>query len=462
MSSMAQCPSCGRYAGPYQACPHCGARMSGRVPLHLVKFVAILLATAGLAVLWYVATSADIPTVSIGQLDAGMNLAYVRLTGRCTRSATYDPTTGYLSFWLNDDTGELRVAAFRGSTRTLIAKQHLPALGDHISVAGTLRIQDDFRTLTINDPDQLVVSRAEPVERSIGSLTLEDQYQRIRVRGQVRDVRRPYPALTLLTLRDQTGLVEVALSEDLMALSPVTSAVGVGQSVEVVATVSRYGDAVQLVPASAVDIVPLPIDVPIALPRSIEEIRTEDVGGWFAASGTVVAVTPFSAGVKMQLDDGTGRIAVLFWHDTYAALLNYLGDGPQPTPGTTVRVQGGLSEYRGELELMPGLPTDLAILAVPGSPEAVSIGSLTPGDMGRVVTVRGTLGTLERFSAGLKAPLRDQSGSVTLLLWADVYQALTFGQDLVPGAEIEVSGEISEYRGHLEIVPRADGVRLVE
>ncbi len=459
---MAQCPSCARYVGPYQACPHCGARIPGRVPLHLVKLAAVLLATVGLAVLWYFATRADIPTVPIGQLDAGMNLAYIRLAGLCTRPPSYDPATGYLSFWLTDDTGELRVAAYRTSTRALIAEQRLPAQGDHIAVAGTVRIQDDFRTLTINDPDQMIISRPEPVERSIGSLTLQDQHQRIRIRGQVRDVRSPYPALTLFTLRDQTGVVYVALSENLMALSSVTPTLRLGQSIEVVAAVSRYGDAVQLVPASAADIVPLEVDLPIALARSIGDLRSDDIGGWFAVSGTVIAVTPFSAGVKMQLDDGTGRIAVLFWHDTYVALLNYLGDGPRPTPGTTVRVQGGLSEYRGELELMPGLPTDLAILAVPGPLPVVSIGSLTPGDLGRSVTVRGTIGTLERFSAGLKGSLRDESGSVTLLLWDDVYRSLVLGQDLVPGIEIEVSGEISEYRGHLEIVPRADGVRLVE
>lgn len=459
---MAHCPSCARYVGPYEACPYCGARMQGRVPMKLIKLAAALLATVGLVVLWYVATHVEIPTIAIGQVDAGMNLAYVRVAGRCTRSPSYDPQTGYLSFWLSDDTGELRVASYRAGSQRLIEQQRVPALGDRIAVAGTLRVEDQLRTLTINAPEQLVISRDEPLERAIGSIRLADHYQRIRVRGQVRDVRKPHPRLTLLTLQDVTGVIDVALSADLIALTHNPPTFEVGQSVEVVAAVSHYGDAVQLVPASAADIIPLDLKIPIALERSIVEITGDEAGHWFSVRGTVASVRPFSAGVKMRLEDATGAITVLLWQDAYEALVEYLGDGPRPTPGARIRVQGNLSEYRGELELMPALATDIEILTVPGPPQMLPIGALSAEDVGRWVRVRGTLGTPERFSAGLKIPLSDDSGSLTLLLWEEVYAALPVANQLAAGVEVEVMGEIDEYRGDLEIAPGAEGVLLVE
>jgi len=459
---MADCPSCTRYVGPYEACPYCGARMQGRVPMQLLKLAAALLATVGLFVLWYVATRVEVPTVAIGQVDAGMNLAYVRVDGRCTRSPSYDPQTGYLSFWLGDGTGELRVASYRAGSQRLIEEQRVPALGDRIAVAGTLRVEDQLRTLTINAPEQLIISRDEPTERAMGSIRLADYYQRIRVRGQVRDVRKPHPRLTLLTLQDVTGVIDVALSADLIALTHNPPTVEVGQSVEVVAAVSHYGDAVQLVPASAADIIPLDLKVPIAMERSIVEIAGDEAGHWFSVRGTVASVRPFSAGVKMRLEDTTGAITVLLWQDVYEAFVEYLGDGPRPTPGAQIQVQGNLSEYRGELELIPALATDIEILTVPGPPQMLPIGALSAEDVGRWVRVRGTLGMPERFSAGVKIPLSDDSGSLTLLLWEEVYVALPVATQLGPGVQVEVAGEIDEYRGDLEIAPGADGVVLVE
>jgi hypothetical protein len=48
-----------------------------------------------------------------------------------------------------------------------------------------------FLSLTINVPDQLKIARAEPVDRQIGTIVPEDQYVRVRVRGQIRDVYQP-------------------------------------------------------------------------------------------------------------------------------------------------------------------------------------------------------------------------------------------------------------------------------
>jgi len=352
---MSHCHSCGRFIGPYEACPYCGARLAERIPIRAVKIAAILVATVGLAVLWFAAARAEVPLVQIGQAGSMMNMAYVRVQGRCTRTPTYDPQGEYLSFWVDDETGEMLVSAYRAETRALIAQGRVPALGDEVEVAGTLRVREDFLALTLNVPDHLHITRAEPVERAIGEITPGDLYLRVRVRGKVRAVYSPYEGLTLVTIRDETGEIAVAVDENLVALSGPLLTLAAGQPVEVVAAVSLYRDTPQLVPASTADVVPL-------------------------------------------------------------------GEPP-----SAVR----------------------------------PIGEVTAGDVGKVLTLRGTLGEPQPFSRGVKFPLSDESGTITLLLWQDVYDGIPDVSRLVAGATVTVTGEIEEYRGELDIVPEAEGVEVV-
>lgn len=186
---MSDCPSCPRHVGPLDTCPHCGARTTGRMPVRVVKLVAVGLTTLGLAVLWFVATRAEVPTVAVGQVDATMNLAYIRVEGHCSRGPFYDPATDYLTFWLADETGDMRVVSYWTEARWLVEQDRLAALGDHIAVVGTVRLREDSRSLTINAPEQVSVRRSEPVDRPIGAITDKDWYGRVRVRGVVRGAR---------------------------------------------------------------------------------------------------------------------------------------------------------------------------------------------------------------------------------------------------------------------------------
>jgi len=455
---MTHCPSCGRYAGPYEACPYCGAHLTRRTPIRVVKIAAILLATVGLAALWFAATRAEVPLIQIGQAGATMNMAYVRLEGHCTRAPSYDPESDYLSFWIEDDTGEIRVSAYRAETQQIIAEGRVPALGDLVEVAGTLRVREDFLALTVNVPEQLEITRAEPVTRAIGTIVPEDRYLRVRVRGQVRQVYEPYEGLTLITIRDETGSIPIAVSEHLIALDGITPTLTTGQSVEVVATVSLYGDTPQLVPASVADVVPLDQKVPIAVEKQIGELTAADAGQLAVVRGAVTEVTPFSSGVKFTLDDGTGAVIVLLWQSVYDAL-------PDPEAldvGAEVQAQGEVSQYRGQLEVIPELAEDVKVVEgeVEAEVEAWAIGDVTSADVGATLLLAGTLDEPEAFSSGVKFPLKDDTGTIVLLLWQNVYEAIPDTGQLVTGARVEVVGRIDEYRGELEIIPEVDGITI--
>jgi len=446
---MSHCPSCGRFVGPYEVCPYCGARQAPRLSLRAVKWGAILLATVGLALLWIAAARAPLPHISIQQAAATMNFAYVEIAGQVVRSPTYNPDSRSLSFTVDDGTGQMRVWAFRDVVDELRAAGRIPGLGDRVTVAGTLRVREEDVSLTLNVPEHLEIGRAAAEERAIGSITAADALRRVRVRGQVWDVREPYSGLTLITLRDATGAVDVAVDASLRHLTGDFSPPEVGQSLEVTATVSLYRDTPQLVPSSVGDIVPLAETVPVAERRPIGSLSAADEGRLVTVQGTVRQAEPFSAGYRMTLDDGTGSVTVLLWNDLYRAL-------PDPSSLRTdaqLEVTGEVAIYRNTLEIIPVRPRDVVLLTGPPSARALSIGALADQPLGATVTVEGTVIAAESFQNGFRLTLDDGTGQVVLLLWLSAYDRLADPARLQTGVRVRATGELDEYRGQREVVP---------
>ena len=147
---MPVCPSCGRDPGPNDTCPYCGADIRRRIQIRAFGLASIAVAIAGLAVLWFFATRAPIARVKINAVQSTFNYAYVQIDGTVTRGPNYNPDSQSLTFWIRDETGEIMAAAFRPAAQELIAAGKIPALGDHISAQGTLRVRDAVPALTIN------------------------------------------------------------------------------------------------------------------------------------------------------------------------------------------------------------------------------------------------------------------------------------------------------------------------
>ena len=446
---MSHCPSCGRFVGPYEACPYCGARQAPRVSLRAVKWGAILLATVGLALLWIAAARAPLPHISIQQAAATMNFAYVEIAGQVVRSPTYNPNSRSLSFIVDDGTGQMRVWAFRDVVDKLRAAGRIPGLGDRVIVAGTLRVREENASLTLNVPEHLEIGRAAAEERAIGSITAADALRRVRVRGQVWDVHEPYSGLTLITLRDATGAVDIAVDASLCYLTGDFRPPEVGQSLEVIAAVSLYRNRPQLVPSSVQDIVPLAEAVPVAKKRSIGSLSAADEGRLVTVQGTIQQAEPFSAGYRMTLDDGTGSATVLLWNNLYRAL-------PDPSSLRTdaeLEVTGEVTIYRNTLEIIPVRPRDVVLLTGFPSARPLSIGALADQPLGGIVTVEGTVIAAKSFQNGFRLTLDDGTGQVVLLLWLSAYDKLTDPARLQTGTRVRATGQLDEYRGQREVVP---------
>ncbi len=446
----ARCESCGRFLGPYTTCPYCGARVAGRVSLRVIKLAALMMAFVGLLTLWWVARQMPIPLLTVEAAQGTMNMAYVRVQGRITHSLTYDPDGGYLAFWVDDGTGELRVSSYRDVTADLLAAGLIPAPGDLVEVAGTVRLREDYVALTLNTADHIRLDRPAPVMVKAGTLTALDAGLRVRLEGMARRIVAPYAGLTLITLQDDTGEMVVALDDTLIALTGAAPEVVEGQTLIVTGTVTLYRGEPQLTPATVADIalsaVPPAQETAV---RSLSTLSAAEAGAWVRVRGRVVALTGLKGGVKAVLDDGTAQLDVILWQRLYDAL-------PDPTAvdvGAEVEIQGALSLYAGALELEPASPADLILhVAAPKIPW-VTVSSLSARDAGRVVRLRGVTGIPESFSAGVKLPLDDGLGVITVLLWSNVVEALPY--PLEAGVMVEVVGEVSVYRDALELIPRS-------
>lgn len=449
--STGECPSCGRFIGPYERCPYCGADVGQRMVVRAFRYGSLVLAILGLALLVWVAGRSQVPKVTIGSLSGTMNWAYVYIEGVVTRQPSYDSETKSLKFWVGDGESEIMAVAYHPEAEWLMAEGLVPVMGDAVALEGTLRINEDFQTLVLDVPQRVEIQEAKAAEVSIAEAGAGSLYQRVTVRGVIREDRVPYSGLRILNLRDSTGEIDVTIPSGSLLLGGEFPDLGVGQSVQVTGAVDQYRGDAQISLGRASEILVLDEAIAIAPLRRIAELATEPGESMATVEGVISKIMPFSSGVKLTLEDATGAVTLLLWQSVYDTLV----ERDALVAGATVRVQGDVAEYRGDLEIVPALPSDLTILvAAERIVTTRHLGELGVDDVGQAVEVEGILRSVQAFSAGVKGVLDDGTGTVVLLLWQDIYDRLADPADLVVGARVMVRGEVSEYQGALEIVPR--------
>jgi DNA/RNA endonuclease YhcR with UshA esterase domain len=457
------CPSCGRFVGPLEACPYCGAAVRKRLPLRYLRLGSILFALLGLAALLYAVSGTATPRVTVASIAATMNYAYVRLEGIVTRGPVYDPATQELHFYLADTTGEILVSSFRATTNQLIDQKKIPAAGDHVAVEGTLRVREDFVSLNLASPDKLDIAHPEPHPLKIGDLGRDHNLQAITISGDVREITSPYTGLTLISVGDASGEVDVAVYADVLALTGSLPAMQPGDAVQVNGTVTLYKDTPQLTLTDAQGLKKLAEDAAPVTTSQIGELDAARIGTRVAVAANVAGTQKFSQGWRVMLDDGSGTITLLLWQDTFAQI----ADADQLKKGARVQALGKLSEYHGELELTPAHASDVQIVAVATAMDATpvptrtptaaaverTIGTLAKSDADQLVTISGRIIKASSFSSGMRYTLDDGTGTITLLLWSDVVESVKNSEAFKVGARVQATGQVSVYNGALEVAP---------
>jgi DNA/RNA endonuclease YhcR with UshA esterase domain len=184
-------------------------------------------------------------------------------------------------------------------------------------------------------------------------------------------------------------------------------------------------------------------------------ITAEGVGDAVTVEGTVVGATSFSQGFTFTLDDGTGQIVLLTWHEVY----DDCWDAAEINLGATVRASGEIGQYEGQLQLEPQFGGDVKAVqgAVAQAPPR-DIGSISGADEGQRVTIEGEVVRVEGLSSAVKVSLRDAGsaaqGEIVVFIWRNVLDRIANNAGLgTEGSRVRVTGTVQVYRSNLEIVP---------
>lgn len=449
-----------------------------------------MLAILGVAILIFAMSGSAVPTTKIGNIGATMNYAYVRIDGTVTRGPIYDADAQQLRFYIADDTGEIQAASFRDVTEQLISQNKIPTVGDKISVEGTLRVRDDFTSFNVATADKLTLVSPSASEIKINEIGYDDEWHFVGVRGDVREIRQPYEGLTLVTLGDAGGEMDVAINADIEKLFGALPPVQLGDTVKVQGIVTYFRDAPQLFLRHPRDFQKLENENTAATTNKIGELDSARVNQRVQVSGNVTRVSKFSQGVRATLQDDSGEIVLVLWQD----VIDEIPNAAELQKGAQVSALGKLTEYRGELEIVPNRASDVKISAAVAQnittpqtnattapnetaeptntprptreptavPVARTIASITAADKDARVIVTAKISRASKFSQGMRYVLNDDSGNITLLIWSDVLEKISARDELKQGAEIRVTGQIDVFNDTLEIIPeRAQDVELV-
>lgn len=113
------------------------------------------MALLGISVLGLMSKCRELPLVHAGRITPMMNYARVRVAGHVLRNAFVGrdgDTVDYISFYINDGTGEIRISAYDDTAKNMMETGLLPGKGDFVETDGLLRVaKGKATTLNMNN-----------------------------------------------------------------------------------------------------------------------------------------------------------------------------------------------------------------------------------------------------------------------------------------------------------------------
>ena len=146
MNDNSFCPSCERFIGPADVCPYCEADSARPPILRRLRLASLLLATIGLACLYFMSKAKEVPDMRVAEVTPMMNFATARFAGTVARPPyvrKQGEKADYVALSLDDGTGEVRVMLSGTVAAAFVERGRLPARGDGIEVTGTLNVWGD-------------------------------------------------------------------------------------------------------------------------------------------------------------------------------------------------------------------------------------------------------------------------------------------------------------------------------
>lgn len=341
--------------------PVYGPQVKRPLRVRVLQYASLVLAFAGLALLYLYSIDRGIPVIHIADITPTMNFAYVRVAGEVSRD-TYVFDSGGVVFNVKDGSGEIAVMGGRAQAEALKADGKLPRRGDQVDVAGSLSISADQEPkLRMQSAGQLKLQKkSAPAARPVSRITLADitaaqKDDVVTVIAKLKAIDIPGPGAKtpyVLTLEEDGAELAVVFWEDVFQGLENSLPIP-GKLIRAKGAVSVYQGTVQLKIRDADDLSVVTEQekqgVITERPLSrVADIAAGQEGKIFTVSGTLGEPRSIRGGVIYPLNDGSGEIAVLFWDKQISgderAALEF---------GVRLRVTAPLVVYKGTLELVP-------------------------------------------------------------------------------------------------------------
>lgn len=337
--------------------PLYGSQVKRPLRVRALQLASIILAVAGLILLWLYSVNRDIPVIKIAEITPTMNFAYVRISGEVSRDA-YVFDSGGLIFNINDGSGEIAVMGGRAQAEALQNAGRLPRHGDRVEVAGSLSVSADQEVkLRLQSADQLLLQRrrsaasaaaaVEPIQ--LRDVSAAQKGERISVTGTLTDINIPGPgskAPYVLTLEQDGAKLEVIFWDQVFQALEQNLPMP-GKTLRATGRVDLYKDKVQLKVWEAADLEEVTANkIPVV--ASIADMKPEQEGTVFTVTGTLGEPRSIPGGVIYPIADDSGEMVVLFWDKKVSG-----EERDALEEGVTLRVTAPLVVYKGTLELIP-------------------------------------------------------------------------------------------------------------
>jgi DNA/RNA endonuclease YhcR with UshA esterase domain len=189
-------------------------------------------------------------------------------------------------------------------------------------------------------------------------LTTEHLGRRATILGQIEEASQ-FASGVKCYVDDGSGPVVVWIPQEIYEKLADHAGWRVGSLVRVTGRVEQYKDEIEIVPWTASDVFVVDAAAPLSGQTApLAELNAARVGERVTVEAGIVKVESFSKGIKVLLDDGSGRITLLLWQNVH----DVVPDREGLIAGATVRVAGEVQEYEGELEIVPGIGTDVVLV----------------------------------------------------------------------------------------------------
>ncbi len=453
------CESCGRYVGAYNICPYCGARMNERVSVRALKIFSLVFTVIGVLAVYLVARNTELNEVSVASIEEDMNYAVACVNGIVSRPPSINKETKTLSFWIEDSTGDIRVASYRKDAENIQAAGKVPLIGDSVKVCGTIRVVGGSPYIILNAPDKIsIFPPQEPKEMAIAEITETNIGDYIKTTGVVIGIRETKGPL-IITLRDLMG--DQKISAPIYPDQFTPPEMGEMDTLQISGIVNVYKGDLQINPrdSSSLKIVgkAKKITAAEAPVTKISNVKSNMVGQKVKVRGTIGRVTKVNKGRLVNIYDNTGKITVVIWDRVY----QYMSDQKLLEAGNNMEVFGRIEKYKDQLEIIPEGPEHLDLTKGEKTANSqtqqkvqakkVDISTISEEMVGQQVKITGKVENILKLSKGRLITVSDGTGKIPLLLWDKQYKYVKNKQDLDKGAEIEASGEVILYKDKLEL-----------